>query len=105
MGWETSNRRDSLPPDWPRIRQEQLAWDEYRCTWTLSISGQRCPRRATDVDHKREGRPDLNRVGLDLQSLCEDHHKKKTAIAARRFKAAKAGKRVRPGEGHPGRLS
>lgn len=102
-GWNGSDRRERLPANWPALRMQRLELDGFQCTWTLSISKERCPRRATDVDHKVEGSDD-HRIGA-LQSLCREHHEKKTSIAARRIKYAKAQKRVRPAEGHPGQLS
>lgn len=103
-GWNDSRRRETLPPDWPARRAKQLKLDGGRCTWRLP-SGKRCPRTATDVDHKREGHPELNEPGRDLQSLCEAHHQRKTAVAARTFKRAKVQKGRRPPERHPGLVS
>lgn len=99
MGWESSDRRERLPEDWDRRRADRLKKDDYRCTWKLD-SGRRCPRRATDVDHRRPG--DDHSQG-NLRSLCQTHHKKKTAVEA--VAARKKGSRERVREEHPGRLS
>lgn len=101
-GWEGSDRRERLPANWEALRAERLRLDGYRCTWRLG-SGARCPRPATDVDHK-QAMTDDHRVEA-LQSLCAHHHGKKTAIEAYRAKRSRAQKRFRPAEPHPGRLS
>lgn len=99
MGWETSDRKDRLPEGWEAIiRPAVLRRCGYQCEARLP-SGLRCPRRATDVDHRVPGndhRPE------NLQGLCSHHHGKKSSkegLEARRVvKAAKK----RPQEGHPG---
>jgi hypothetical protein len=98
-GWENSDRRERLPADWPARRRKRLEIDGHRCTWRLP-SGKRCPRKATDVDHRVEGSDD-DRIEA-LQSLCADHHAKKTARAAARIKREKRQRRWRPQENHPG---
>lgn len=77
-GWRGSSatsRRDELPPDWDRIRLDVLRRDGHRCVWLLP-SGERCPNRATDVDHigKKWDHSEGN-----LRSLCGPHHDKRTA--------------------------
>lgn len=101
-GWEGSDRRERLPANWEALRAERLRLDGHRCTWRLP-SGARCPRRATDVDHKI-AMADDDRIEA-LQSLCAHHHGRKTAVEALRAKRSQARKRYRPAEGHPGRLS
>jgi 5-methylcytosine-specific restriction protein A len=71
--WKTSRRREELPPDWPALREAQLRRDDYRCVWILP-SGQRCPNKATDVDHYGE-----KWEHHKLRSLCSGHHDKRTA--------------------------
>lgn len=97
--WATSNRRTQLPNDWRQRRRQALTRDGHRCTWT--DHGRRCPNPATDVDHRTPGND--HRL-TNLQSLCADHHKRKTqaeAAAARQRIAARA---RRPPEPHPGLL-
>lgn len=96
MGWETSDRRSSLPPDWRARRQARLQLDGFRCTATMR-SGSRCHDRATDVDHHR-GR-DHHELE-DLRSLCSWHHDRKSS---REGAAARTplSERRRP-EAHPG---
>lgn len=98
-GWNDSDRRDRLPDDWEARRRKRLEIDGHRCTWRLP-SGKRCPRKATDVDHRVEGSDD-HRIS-ELQSLCAHHHGKKTARAAGRIKREKRQRRWRPQENHPG---
>ncbi len=101
MSWETSDRRSELPPDWPKLRAQVLKRDGHRCTWNLPKSGARCPRPATDVDHKVPG----NWHGLEnLRALCGTHHDQKSAkegVAAK--KKIKASGRRRTEES-PGRI-
>lgn len=99
MGWETSDRKDRLPDGWETvIRPAVLRRCGGRCEARLP-SGARCPRPATDVDHKIAG--DDHRLE-NLQGLCGHHHARKSSregLAARR---AVAGKKKRRQEGHPG---
>lgn len=97
--WASSNRRAELPPDWARRRDRRLAADGWRCRWL--VEGTRCTALATDIDHV-EGSNDHRHE--NLQSLCAEHHKIKTAaeaVEARRTKKARA--RL-PTEEHPGFL-
>ena len=96
MAWEGSNRRAQLPPDWARRRQACLDAAGGRCEQLLP-SGRRCPRPATDADHKND--PNDHD---DLQALCSTHHKRKTSQEAREGKARK-GSWTREPEAHPGR--
>lgn len=98
MPWETSDRRQRLPADWPAIRARRLKIDGYRCTWTTD--GQRCTAVATEVDH-RTAKTDDHRI-TELRSLCRDHHGRKSAAEG---VAARAERRARlrlPPEEHPG---
>lgn len=97
-GWEGSDRRDRLPSDWPKLRATRLKIDGHRCCWRLP-SGKRCPRPATDVDHRVAG--DDHSMS-NLQSLCGAHHLKKTAVDARKAKTARRNKGKRAPEKHPG---
>jgi 5-methylcytosine-specific restriction enzyme A len=95
-GWEGSDRRDRLPPDWPAIRQRILERDGHRCTWY--VSGLRCKAVATDVDHRRPG--DDHRDS-NLQSLCGPHHAGKSAREGNAAKAARKAAEKRPREISP----
>ena len=101
MGWETSDRRERLPDDWPARRGKVLKRDGNRCVWKLP-SGARCPRTTgLEVDHIREGDDHSLR---NLRTLCHDHHEKKTSYDGRRRKAKIKASRYRPSEDHPGRV-
>ena len=104
MPWDDdSKRRSELPPDWPQIRAKRLKRDGGQCTWRLPLSGERCPRAATDVDHRDQSKNDDHSQG-NLQSLCSDHHKKKTAqegVWGRRKRKGSPSRRRQP-EAHPG---
>lgn len=98
-GWEGSDRRSRLPADWDQRVKAVKERDGGRCRWKLP-SGARCPRRGTDVDHKRN---DDDHDLSNLQLLCRDHHNKKTAIESWRAKKSKRKPgRERPTEQHPG---
>lgn len=101
MAWEGSDRSSRLPADWPKIRAERFKRDGYRCVWKLPKTGERCPRRATEVDHIRPGDDHSMR---NLRSLCEHHHKLKTAMDNRRQKRKIKASRFRHAEEHPGRV-
>lgn len=97
-GWRGSNRRARLPADWPKRRKAQLEADGYRCRWTEH--GDRCPQRATDVDHIQASADNHD----ELQSLCSYHHSLKSALEGVEAKAAKAAKinsKFRRSEAHP----
>lgn len=96
MPWGNgSGRTAPLPPDWDRLRKQQLEADGYRCRYVSPDTGQRCTAHATDVDHAGDA-DDHD----DLRSLCSWHHKQRTgrqgATSPRRARAS------RPREKHPG---
>lgn len=98
MTWNT-NRKERLPPDWDARRAWVLERDGHRCV-ALLLDGTRCRARATDVDHIHRGD---NHDPTNLQSLCEWHHDRKSAmegVAARRPRE----RSQRPPERHPGLL-
>lgn len=75
-GWRgrsATNRKAELPANWPRLRDDQLQADGFRCRWILP-SGKRCTNKASDVDHAGS-KWDHSK----LRSLCEVHHSKRTA--------------------------
>lgn len=75
-GNSATNRREELPPNWEKIRQDVLDRDGGRCVW-LVPSGARCPNDATDVDHIGSKRV---HESWNLRSLCGPHHDKRTAV-------------------------
>lgn len=98
--WADSTRRDTLPPDWPRIRRRVLARDHHQCRIrTPSI----CTDHATDIDHTAG--PGDHRDEA-LRAACGPCHRDRSAqqgghasTTARRHRAAA---RTRAGEPHPG---
>jgi 5-methylcytosine-specific restriction protein A len=96
VAWEGSNRRAQLPPDWARRQAACIANAGGQCQQTLP-SGARCPRDATDADHKGDPLDHDN-----LQALCPAHHKRKTSGEAQQGKARR-GSWTREPEAHPGR--
>ena len=75
MPWETSNRRERLPADWQARRRFVLERCGHRCEWMIS-RGERCPDRATDVDHIKPGDDHSFR---NLRGLCSKHHARKSS--------------------------
>jgi 5-methylcytosine-specific restriction protein A len=102
MGWESSDRRDRLPTNWAKVRQEVFKRYGRRCVWRLP-SGKQCPREATEIDHIQAKTDDHSIAAL--RPLCGFHHDKKSAAEGRAAQAAKKASRYRPREEHPGTLS
>lgn len=98
--WAGSDRRSRLPRDWNQLRQVVLKRDGGRCTWTLP-SGARCPRPATDVDHRIPG--DDHRLE-NLQALCSHHHGRKSAQEGVQARAQRKVGRKRRQEQHPSQM-
>lgn len=102
-GWEGSNRRAELGPEWHKTRQRVLTRDGGRCTFRLPRSGNRCPHPANQVDHIDNSA--LGRMNHDLsnlRSLCEHHHKQVTQGQAQGARAQKKKASQRREEQHPG---
>lgn len=95
--WRGSDRKSRLPADWPQRRRRILERDGYRCQ-ELTAYGP-CTQIATDVDHVAPGDDDRDE---NLQSLCADHHAKKSAREGAEAKRRKYTQRRRPPEPHPG---
>lgn len=99
--WSTSNRRQTLPPNWPQLRRECLRRDDYKCQWPTGAGI--CGAYANQCDHVIPSGPDT----LDnLRALCHGHHKVKSSSEGGRAlgqirKQIAAAKR-RPAEPHPG---
>jgi 5-methylcytosine-specific restriction enzyme A len=105
VAWETSDRKSTLPPDWPQRRQVVLRRAEGRCE-VRKKDGRRCWDKAKDVDHKVPHSEGGSDDYFNLQAICEWHHKKKSsAEGGRAFQAADAERRKllkRTPEKHPG---
>ena len=103
-GWIGSNRRQLLPANWtneivPRI----LKRDHYRCQHIRYDTGEKCGRRASDVDHIIRPADGGTDDDSNLQALCTYHHAQKTGreggVASGRSRRAKrdAAKPIHPG--------
>lgn len=82
-GWEGSNRKASLPSDWPERRRRVIARDRGICQWidedgtATNDSGETiCGSPGTDVDHA--GHRDDHRLS-QLRLLCSKHHNRRSA--------------------------
>lgn len=90
-GWTGSNRRSTLPPDWPARRRAVLTRDAFACQLRRP---DRCTGRATDVDHVSGHDDSLG----NLQALCGACHLWKTGVDT----AAARPSRRRTAPRHPG---
>jgi 5-methylcytosine-specific restriction protein A len=100
MAWDTSDRRERLPDDWPKRRIRTLRRDGYRCRARDSV-GVLCNAPANQVDHID---PEGGDGDDNLRSLCRWHHSRKSSAegaAARRPRP----RRERVPEPHPGMLA
>lgn len=99
MGWETSDRRASLPRDWHRRRQRAKTRSGGQCE-QVGSTGKRCPRPGTDAHHTGESD---DHDEEKLQWLCRPHHDVQTNRQAKQSQHDKyvAAKRRKP-ESHPG---
>ncbi|SEC22560.1 hypothetical protein SAMN04490357_1489 [Streptomyces misionensis] len=101
--WASSDRRERLPADWPKIRLRVLRRDGHRCT-AHDQYGQRCEEPATDVDHIVPGD---DHQEANLRALGGFHHRAESsregalALAAQRPRISN---RFRRTETHPGLL-
>lgn len=98
--WESSDRLARLPADWQKIRKRILRRDGYMCRH-IDGDGIGCISRANQVDHIVRNDDDSD---LNLQALCEYHHRQKSASEGGQAYAAKQAARFRTPEPHPGRL-
>lgn len=82
MTWDTSTRRDRLPPDWQVRRRLVLARDQHLCH--LRFAG--CLVVATEVDHiVASDDHDL----ANLHAVCQPCHALKTAAESARARAVR----------------
>lgn len=92
MGWETSDRRQRLPPDWNARRRRVLERDRGICH-VCGLPG------ADQVDHVIAG-DDHSDANLAAIHAVPCHRDKTTAEAA--AARARQPRRQRPAERHPG---
>lgn len=93
MSWDTSDRRERLPDDWPAIRATVLERDKGVCY--------ECGRPGADsVDHKERGddhsMANLAAMHMNVWPYC--HRRKSSSEGG----IARAARRRRPTEPHPG---
>lgn len=103
-GWAGSDRRGRLPDDWPQRVATVKARADGQCEWKLKgrNGGRfRCPNPGTDCDHINRGD---DHSYVNLQWLCERHHKIKTSEEGNTAKAAIKAQGTRPPERHPGSI-
>jgi len=98
--WAGSNRRDSLPIDWPATRKRIFARDGYRCTDTTE--GERCAKRASHCDHVIPHYQGGTDDDSNLTSKCPKHHFRKSSQEGAEAMRAQRAKLTRPAPKHPG---
>ncbi|WP_243063201.1 HNH endonuclease [Humibacter sp. RRB41] len=103
-GWEGSNRRQTLPPNWAEIRSRILKRDGGRCQWVRGDTQRKCLRPATDVDHRISSADGGTDDDSNLQSLCGWHHRWKSSHEGGQASGAarRAHKQAAPKPVHPG---
>lgn len=102
-GWQGSNRRSELPPDWARTRKRILRRDSHECQWVIEDHG-KCLRPANEVDHRKPGG---DHSDANLRALCTWHHQKKSSregAAASAIQRRVIKNKFRRSEPHPGTL-
>jgi 5-methylcytosine-specific restriction protein A len=93
--WDTSNRKATLPPDWPTIRARILDRDGHACTI--------CGAPANQVDHIRAGTFGGTDEPENLASLCAQHHAWKSSIEGQMAMRQARQRTLRAVPKHPGR--
>lgn len=97
--WSSSNRRSQLPPDWPSLRLQRFALDNWTCVdcdyrdHTETGIGLECDHIGDPHDHRLE----------QLRTRCAPHHRARTLAQATAGRAARP-KQNRPVPRHPGLL-
>lgn len=94
--WNTSNRKQELPPNWYHLRSQVLRRDEYRC----QIRDPGCRGAANEVDHIQRG---SNHALENLRAVCPRCHARKSSAEGNARRAELRSRRYRT-ERHPGRL-
>lgn len=102
MTWDTSNRKQRLPSNWPALTQKIKKRDGHRCTTKLPKTGKRCPRtKGLQVDHIIPG--DDHRES-NLTTICEHHHGQKSSAEGHAARRARWSVPLRTEGEHPGAL-
>lgn len=92
--WQSSQRRRGLPKNWAVLRSRVIKRDGSVCQECKTYT------KNPDVDHIVPGD---NHSLSNLQVLCRECHKKKTATESAAARRRMRALRARPREGHPGR--
>lgn len=100
MPWESSDRRQRLPPNWDSLRAIVLQRCGGRCELKRK-DGSRCWDKATDVDHISHG--DDNSLS-NLRGICTWHHKRKSSAEGHAAQQELRAILTRPAETHPGTI-
>lgn len=101
--WEGSDRRQTLPADWPQRVNRVLKRDHHLCQHIREDTGRKCGRRARDVDHIISYKDGGTDDDTNLQALCTWHHRQKSGreggLASGKARRARkeAAKPVHPG--------
>lgn len=99
MAWEGSTRKETLPSNWPIIRQQVFARDGNRCT-IIKANGKRCWDKAEECDHIGDR---LDHSHANLRSICSWHHQRRSSSQGGKASAARPRAQIkRPPEVHPG---
>ncbi len=99
--WSSSNRRSQLPPNWPSLRLQRFAIDNWTCVDcdyrddTQTGIGLECDHIGDPLDHSLD----------QLRTRCTTCHAEHTKQQAAEGRAAHAAKRRPPARRHPGLLS
>lgn len=83
MAWETSTRKERLPPDWQALRAIVLQRAGGRCE-IIKNNGRRCFDPPTDVDHIVPNFEGGSEEIANLQAICRWHHDRKSGAEGRR---------------------
>ena len=92
--WQSSRRSRELPKNWAVLRSRVIKRDGSVCQECKTYT------KNPDVDHIVPGD---NHSLSNLQVLCRECHKKKTATESAAARRRMRALRARPREGHPGR--
>ena len=100
MAWNTT-RKETLPPDWPRLRLAVFERDGHQCTYTRRDTGRRCSEtKRLECDHVG----DRMKHSMDnLTTLCHWHHLRKSGSQGGKAAALRPRRELKlPTETHPG---
>ena len=98
MAWDTSRRRDQLPPNWHDLRRQAKTRAQGICEH--HTNGQRCTNTGTELHHTQDNTDHRLEV---LEWICRDCHRAETQRQAREAQTARytTAKKRHP-EPHPG---